>query len=169
MYDLTNMESFRKLSKWINDIRNESEDMLVFIVGNKSDKENRVIEREEAEAFAKENKAHYVETSAKTGDNVDTLFQKITELLSEATKGNGTGQGNASGSFQRKLGFVLLSCSCRCQFKSDCCRKSRQEKQVLLKFNTKFLLFVISFLSFFFTECFLRHFFFIMKINTNLC
>lgn len=112
VFDLTSKESFQKLPKWIEDIRNESTQMLIFIVGNKNDREDREVSKEEAEAFAEQNNAHYMETSAKTGDNVEALFRKITELLPDTAK-NGNGASGRD-SFQRKQIVILFFFSYKC-------------------------------------------------------
>ena len=45
------------------------------LIGNKSDlEEKRVVSKEEGERFAKENGLFFLETSAKTDDNVDEAF-----------------------------------------------------------------------------------------------
>jgi GTPase SAR1 family protein len=45
------------------------------LIGNKSDlEEKRVVSREEGEKFAQDNGLFFLETSAKTDDNVDEVF-----------------------------------------------------------------------------------------------
>jgi Ras-related protein Rab-6A len=52
------------------------------IVGNKSDKlEERSVTTEEAQNRSKELDAMYIETSAKTGDNIKALFRNIAQAL----------------------------------------------------------------------------------------
>jgi Ras-related protein Rab-6A len=55
---------------------------IIVIVGNKSDKvEERTVTVEEGTNRAKELDALYVDTSAKTGDNIKTLFRNIAQAL----------------------------------------------------------------------------------------
>ena len=61
---------------------------MIYLIGNFSDEEeNRQIPYEEALEFARnEQFAHYIETSAKTGENVNEVFQTMTKhfyLLNE--------------------------------------------------------------------------------------
>ena len=76
VYDITNKESFNSLSRWISEARNHgNKDITLALVGNKSDlEEYRAVSVEEAQAFADQHNLIYVETSAKTGNNVDAAF-----------------------------------------------------------------------------------------------
>lgn len=54
----------------------------MYLVGNKCDiEEERQVDYEAALQFAKDNDFKYFETSAKTGVNVDDLFQNIAEEI----------------------------------------------------------------------------------------
>ena len=100
VFDLSNAPSFHKLDKWIEDIRNEGGDkVLIFIVGNKSDRQEREVSTQEAMEAAARLNAHYMETSAKTGDNVEALFKAIVQQLPESGSGTGgerAGQASSS-------------------------------------------------------------------------
>ena len=58
-----------------------SESIIIYLVGNFADmQDEREVSYEEALNFAREeNFGHYVETSAKTGQNVQELFQTLTK------------------------------------------------------------------------------------------
>ena len=79
VFDLTNKQTFDNVNKWSDDVRAErGAEAIIVIVGNKSDKvEERSVTSEEGQNKAKELDAMYVETSAKTGDNIKTLFRNI--------------------------------------------------------------------------------------------
>lgn len=54
------------------------------LIGNKNDLEkNRQVSREEAETFAKENNLFFLETSAKSSDNVEKAFVKTAEEIKQ--------------------------------------------------------------------------------------
>ena len=56
----------------------ESRDIIICIVGNKSDlTQEREVTREEVETFANAAGAIFVESSAKTGDNIHDIFKEI--------------------------------------------------------------------------------------------
>ena len=78
VYDITNMDSFRHVQNWIEDIRNQSpKTVLIILIGNKIDLEDkRVISYDEGSEFAIKNGIIFGETSAKSGDGIDDIFLK---------------------------------------------------------------------------------------------
>ena len=81
VYDITKKASFEKLDFWRDEIMNfADEDILVVIVGNKSDmQEKRAVTTEEAEKYAQKHKYFYLETSAL--ENGDQHIQKVFEYV----------------------------------------------------------------------------------------
>jgi small GTP-binding protein len=87
-YDVTDQESFKNISNWIKQIEaNAQNSAIKVLVGNKFDKPNRVVTKEEGEKLAEEYQMKYFETSAKTGENVSEVFQYVTvEILNSLNK-----------------------------------------------------------------------------------
>ncbi|GAA93714.1 uncharacterized protein L969DRAFT_89522 [Mixia osmundae IAM 14324] len=83
VYDITNRSSFASTNKWIDDVRAErGSDVIIVLVGNKTDlNDKRQVTTEEAEKRAKDLGVMFIETSAKAGHNVKTLFRKIAQAL----------------------------------------------------------------------------------------
>ena len=83
VFDLTNKNSFDKLHGWLNDIKEYGpKDTCIMLVGNKSDaKERKKFLFEEGKKFGLANKMPYLETSAKTGSNVVSLFESLTKKM----------------------------------------------------------------------------------------
>ena len=83
MYDITNRESFEKISKWRKDILdNKEKDFPVILVGNKSDLENeRQVQREEGENIAKEFNFIFYEVSNKDGTNVKESSRELISMV----------------------------------------------------------------------------------------
>lgn len=83
VYDATSRESFNALTNWLNDARTlASPNIVILLVGNKRDlEEAREITLLEASNFAKENDLIFLETSAKTGDNVEEAFLKCSKTI----------------------------------------------------------------------------------------
>ncbi|KAJ6237831.1 ras-like protein [Anaeramoeba flamelloides] len=83
VFSLTSRTSFaaiRKIHDRIKKIKETSVPILV--VGNKSDlTSERLISREDAEEAAKKMGIPYLETSAKTGENVTESFERLVRLL----------------------------------------------------------------------------------------
>ena len=73
--------------KILIDLRtNADKDILILLIGNKSDLNNiREISEEEARTKAEQYNIAFLETSAKTGDNIDKAF---TQLIEEVYKAN---------------------------------------------------------------------------------
>ncbi|KAF8261075.1 ras-domain-containing protein [Lactarius quietus] len=83
VFDITNRQSFMSTSKWIEDVRSErGNDVMVVLVGNKADlSDKRQVTLEEATAKAQSLNIMFMETSAKAGHNVKSLFKKIAMSL----------------------------------------------------------------------------------------
>jgi small GTP-binding protein len=89
VFDLTRPATLTKLEEWHDDLlKNAGKDVIKILVGNKNDLiDYRSVPKKDALAFAKKIKAlTYIETSAKTGDNVDESFNQITSKLIEKAK-----------------------------------------------------------------------------------
>jgi len=77
VYDITRRDSFDHIQKWLAEVRaNGSPELVMILVGNKTDLEHkRCVTSKEGEDFAAENNMLYVETSAKSAQNVDQIFE----------------------------------------------------------------------------------------------
>uniref|UniRef100_UPI00398F667B ras-related protein Rab-2-like n=1 Tax=Pristiophorus japonicus TaxID=55135 RepID=UPI00398F667B len=75
VYDVTRRETFNHLTTWLEDARqHSSSNMVIMLIGNKSDLESRRdVRKEEGEAFAREHGLVFMETSAKTSANVEEV------------------------------------------------------------------------------------------------
>ncbi|MFX1463183.1 MAG: Rab family GTPase [Promethearchaeota archaeon] len=86
VFDMTRTETFNTIPKWysdvINQLKDRSEELIGFIIGNKSDlKEQRIITIDMVERLATELNLGYIETSALKGENVNYAFSTIADLL----------------------------------------------------------------------------------------
>eukprot|EP01080_Neovahlkampfia_damariscottae_P004056 gene4056-7345_t len=83
VYDITSRKSFDNVDKWLMDIRSErGDDIVIMMVGNKSDlSEKREVTVEDGESKARDNNCLFLETSAKRGYNIKTLFTKVASEL----------------------------------------------------------------------------------------
>ena len=80
---MTSRDSFNTLSNWLTDTRNlASPNIIIILVGNKKDlEEQREVTFLEASNFAQENDLIFLETSAKTGENVEESFLKCAKTI----------------------------------------------------------------------------------------
>jgi small GTP-binding protein len=85
VFDLSRWHTFEELEDWLSDLREYAGEEIPFaLIGNKLDlinKRDEIYERENAEVFARKEKTNYVETSAKTGENVEDAFLDLTEKM----------------------------------------------------------------------------------------
>jgi Ras-related protein Rab-6A len=83
VYDITNRASFLNTSKWIEDVRNErGNDVIIVLVGNKTDlAERRQVSLEEGEDKSNKEGIMFIESSAKAGFNIKSLFRKLATAL----------------------------------------------------------------------------------------
>jgi small GTP-binding protein len=89
VFDLSRWHTFEELEGWLSDLREYAGEEIPFVlIGNKVDlidKKDELYERESAEVFAKKEKTCYVETSAKTGENVEETFVNLTYKMLKNT------------------------------------------------------------------------------------
>lgn len=85
IYDVTDKKSFDNVSYWINNIKETIENEVeILLVGNKIDKEGKAVPTEEGKAFADQHNVSFAETSAKTGENVESAFlQLVTNIYNK--------------------------------------------------------------------------------------
>ncbi|MCY3411265.1 MAG: GTP-binding protein [Candidatus Heimdallarchaeota archaeon] len=83
VFDLTRRETFEHVKSWTEESKAEADDQLLLLIGNKHDLED---EREVSFSQAKELSEQlgfidYIETSAKTGVNVEEAFRQLGKEL----------------------------------------------------------------------------------------
>lgn len=98
VYDCTEEKSFSNISNWMKQIeQHASKDVAKVLVGNKADKEDKVIDTETGKQLADEYGLEFFETSAKTGQNINELFQHIAHSIIKDKKKSGPTSGAARG------------------------------------------------------------------------
>jgi len=88
VYDITRMNSFENIAKWLSELRDHtSQELVVMLIGNKSDLQNlRSVSTGEAEAFARENDLYFMETSALNNKNVEGAFNDLIGSIYQVLK-----------------------------------------------------------------------------------
>ena len=89
--------SFLNTEQWIEDVRSErGSDVVIMLVANKTDlSDKRQVSAEEGEKKARDYGVMFIETSAKGGTNVKSLFRKLALALPGMENGAGGGTGGA--------------------------------------------------------------------------
>ncbi|MFW9937594.1 MAG: Rab family GTPase [Candidatus Thorarchaeota archaeon] len=86
VFDVTSPQSLLKLPGWVSSIKKSVKKSIpMIILGNKIDLE-RQVEKDEADDLAKRLNCEYLETSAKTGENVEVAFEKIAQACLESSR-----------------------------------------------------------------------------------
>ncbi|CAI9743359.1 ras-related protein Rab-37-like isoform X4 [Octopus vulgaris] len=83
LYDVTNKTSFDNIRAWLTEINEYAqEDVVIMLLGNKADMSgDKIVRREDGERLARDHNVAFMETSAKTGMNVDLAFMAIARDL----------------------------------------------------------------------------------------
>ena len=83
LFDVTNEETFNNVSNWMKDVKENSNkdgkesDIALYLIGNKIDKPDRVIQRETAETQAKSLGMKYFEVSCKINMNIPEVMARM--------------------------------------------------------------------------------------------
>jgi small GTP-binding protein len=85
VFDISRYETFVEIDEWRRVVEDTVGRVPGILVGNKIDG-IRVVDRGEAEGYAKTYGLEYVETSASTGAGVDQLLEKMIRLSTNAEK-----------------------------------------------------------------------------------
>jgi small GTP-binding protein len=85
VFDITNAKSFESLNeRWMAQLNDHAsaDELAKLLVGNKSDLESsREVTREKVEQFCQEYGMEFLETSAKSGENVLQTFEKLLAIV----------------------------------------------------------------------------------------
>tara|TARA_B100001063_G_scaffold243020_1_gene272800 strand:- start:1255 stop:1839 length:585 start_codon:yes stop_codon:yes gene_type:complete len=77
VFDITNLLSYEKMKQWSSEIKNSVNNIVITIVGNKIDLEHRrKVSKEDAIEYCMQEGFEYYETSAKTAENIELIFEK---------------------------------------------------------------------------------------------
>ena len=89
-YDVTDINSFKNIRNWIKQIeQNAQNSVCKVLVGNKCDKNERLVSFDEGQKLAKEFGMQFFETSAKTNINVSETFTFLTKEILKNNETNG--------------------------------------------------------------------------------
>ena len=88
VYDITSRETFTNVKTWIKDcMQTCSKNVYMVLVGNKVDDEtSRQVSTKEGEDFANEHGMAFFESSAKTGKNVEEIFETSAKEIAKRLK-----------------------------------------------------------------------------------
>jgi small GTP-binding protein len=81
LFDLSDPKSFKNLGEWVDLIRSCLMNAPILLIGSKSDLESRIPEKQIKDFVNQKKLDGFIKVSAKLNKNVDTAFQKLTELI----------------------------------------------------------------------------------------
>ncbi|XP_022199382.1 ras-related protein Rab-37 isoform X3 [Nilaparvata lugens] len=91
LYDVSSKTSFDNIRAWLGEIKEYAhDDVVIMLLGNKADcpSSERLVRREDGERLAREYNVPFMETSAKTGLNVELAFMAVARDLKSQKCGN---------------------------------------------------------------------------------
>lgn len=85
IYDVTDVRTFENVENWFQTVtQHANDDAQIFLVGNKlDDEENRQVSREQGQQLAQKLNIPFLEASAKTNDNVESIFYELAGIIQE--------------------------------------------------------------------------------------
>lgn len=85
IYDVTDARTFENVENWFQTVtQHANDDAQIFLVGNKlDDEENRQVSREQGQQLAQKLNIPFLEASAKTNDNVESIFYELAGIIQE--------------------------------------------------------------------------------------
>jgi len=85
MYDITKKTSLMNIDEWVSIFKNNNPQSPIIMVGGKLDlQEKRTVSIEEAISISKSYDFYdYIECSAKTGENIENIFNKLLKKIME--------------------------------------------------------------------------------------
>ncbi|XP_015571670.1 ras-related protein RHN1 isoform X2 [Ricinus communis] len=111
VYDITSTDSFERAKRWVLELQRQGNpNLIMFLAANKVDLgDKRKVASEEGEQYAKENGLVFLETSAKTAQNVNELFYEIAKKLAKAAPSRPTGMKLQNRQPERSRGMFCCS------------------------------------------------------------
>ncbi|MHA1145102.1 MAG: Rab family GTPase [Candidatus Helarchaeota archaeon] len=91
VYDSTRSETFQNIKSWFEEVNSVNPKILGYIIGNKIDLlKQRKVSTKQGKTVADDLGFKFLETSAKTGKNIPTLFKDISRSILTKYKAIGT-------------------------------------------------------------------------------
>ncbi|XP_066936936.1 ras-related protein ORAB-1-like [Clytia hemisphaerica] len=122
VYDVTDRSTFVNIGTWLAEInKNATENVIIALVGNKCDIQERQVEYEAARAFADRLGVLFLETSAKEDINIQRLFNELAHELKKRL-GDPLESKHNSSDFSRTVNFTGSECGEKDGYLAQCCR-----------------------------------------------
>ena len=85
VYDSTVANSFANVETWLKQIdQNAEESIMKILVANKIDLPEQEVSEEDGRRLAEKHNMEFYSTSAKTGENVESMFEDVSQKVISA-------------------------------------------------------------------------------------
>lgn len=81
VFDKTSRQSFYNIGKWFKEVYDHAGQIPLILIGNKIDLPDQQVSTEEAQDLAKKYNTLYFETSAKSGESVESAFTTLVKMV----------------------------------------------------------------------------------------
>lgn len=115
-YDITVEDTFDHVEEWMRNLEKyNGPDVPKILVGNKADLEElRTVAEDRGRELAERHKMPFLETSAKSGQNVNEAFEALARLVVQQRYSDSPAPRTEGGSVQLKPGTANSSKGCKC-------------------------------------------------------
>lgn len=98
VYDVTRHSTFENVERWLRELRDHTDpNIVVMLVGNKSDLRHLVaVQTEDAKSFAENESLYFMETSALEATNVENAFSEVLTQIYHVVSKKAMEAGNDS-------------------------------------------------------------------------
>ncbi|CAM9875643.1 unnamed protein product, partial [Phaeothamnion confervicola] len=122
IYDVTEPSSFTGLEVWRKHLESNADPRCVsMVVGNKVDAPApHQVAAEQGAAYAKKHNMAFMETSARTGENIEAAFLELARLMLRAA-GGGSGGGGPQGNVKLGASGGTSGAGGGAKTSSECC------------------------------------------------
>ena len=87
VFDLTRKKTLLNIECWINTVKENTIPKFMILIGNKSDlKEQREVNNNDVLEICKKYSLNYIESSAKSNENIEIIFKIVVNQLLNTTK-----------------------------------------------------------------------------------
>lgn len=91
VFSMNDITSFQSLDEWLQLLQSSNDGQVpIILAGNKCDLELQMVSTNDAKEWAERHDAPFFKTSAKTGENIDRLFETVANICAQNSVASAT-------------------------------------------------------------------------------